>query len=220
MNGELNYLQSENEGVSLAEQVAIKERTESLKMFKERKASIIESIDILMAGIEKTREKVQEANEVVFQTVRRDFIEFCQYLLPNKLVDLIKVGQYVQDGVKFRFSNLSDGLNDSPHDWKINLDELSGVYCALIFHLLKQMLVSCQLKSSDCSNRIQGKAQKYHLTFGYLSENSKISKFPEYPLIVLIFYCRGGILENLKNLRVVRRKLKKLGVFWCFSLYL
>ena len=149
MNGELNHLQSENEGISLAEQVAIKERTESLKMFKERKASIIESIDILMAGIEKTREKVQEANEVVFQTVRRDFIKFCQYLLPNKLVDLIKVGQYVQDGVKFRFSNTSDGLNDSPQDWKVNLDELSGVYCVLIFHLLKQMLVSCQLKSSD-----------------------------------------------------------------------
>ena len=128
MNGELNNLRSEHEGISLAEQVAIKERTETLEMFKKRKASIIDSMDILMEGIEKTRVKVQEANEVVFQTVRQAFTEYCRYLLPNKVVDLNKLGQYVQDGVKFRFSNSSDGFKNRPQDWKINLDELSGMY--------------------------------------------------------------------------------------------
>jgi hypothetical protein len=143
LNAELDQLRSEHDGISLAEQVAIKERTESLKMFKDRKASIIDSIDILMVGIEKTREKVQEANEVVFQTVRQAFTECCRYLMPNKIVDLIKLGQYVQDGVKFRFSNLLDGSQNRTQDWKMNLDELSGVYSVASSLFIIQIMVSC-----------------------------------------------------------------------------
>lgn len=126
MVAELNQLHSEQQGISLAEQVAIKERAEKLQVFKERRASIIDSIDILMEGIEKSIKRVQEANEVVFQKVRHAFSEACDYLLPNKSVNIIKVGKHVEGGVKFTFSNRSQGSTNIPTEWKTNLEELSG----------------------------------------------------------------------------------------------
>ncbi|KAI5079735.1 hypothetical protein GOP47_0005214 [Adiantum capillus-veneris] len=126
MAAELNQLRSEQQGMSLAEQVAIKERADKLQVFKERRGSIIDSIDILLEGIEKSKKRVQEANEVVFQKVCQAFSETCEFLLPNKLVKLIKVGTHVEDGVKFTFANQSSGAKTASNKWKTSLGELSG----------------------------------------------------------------------------------------------
>ncbi|KAH7425930.1 hypothetical protein KP509_11G078100 [Ceratopteris richardii] len=124
MLAELNQLHGEQHGISIAEQVAMKERADKLEVFKARRSSIVESIDILMKGIDKSKKKVQEANEAVFQKICQAFSEICSYLLPNKLVSLIKVGDYVEDGVRFAFSNQSSKM--SANEWKTKLEELSG----------------------------------------------------------------------------------------------
>ncbi|MCO5568710.1 hypothetical protein L7F22_022409 [Adiantum nelumboides] len=126
MVAELNQLRSEQQGMSLADQVAIKERADKLQVFKERRGSIIDSIDILIEGIEKSKKRVQEANEEVFQKVCQALSETCNFLLPNKLVKLIKVGKHVEDGVKFTFANRSSGSKNTANEWKTSLEELSG----------------------------------------------------------------------------------------------
>eukprot|EP00249_Psilotum_nudum_P004056 c17581_g1_i2 orf=171-1871(-) len=132
MIAEVKQINLQEKQISLDERFAINEKMTKLHLFKERKASIIDSIDILVEGIQKTKDKVQKANEEIFQKTRESFIECCKFLVPNKHVDLIKIGQHVEDGVQFSFCNVTHGSAGSSKEWKANLSELSGGQRTLI----------------------------------------------------------------------------------------
>ncbi|KAJ7530212.1 hypothetical protein O6H91_15G085300 [Diphasiastrum complanatum] len=127
MTLELQKLKSDKQKLTLKEQVAYDECVMQLSIFKERAASISESMNILIEGIEKTKNRVQEANEATFDAIRHSFKESCKMLLPNMSVDLIKIGKLVEHGVKMSFRNHSSKSSDAnDHHWKQNLEELSG----------------------------------------------------------------------------------------------
>lgn len=144
---DLKKLKPQETQISLDEKVAFNEQMGKLELFKERWISIAESIDILTEGIENTRSKVQNANETTYKEIRHSFVDCCKVFLPTKRVDLIKTGQFVEDGIKFSFSNNKEGSECVSEEWKSNLEELSGGQKTVLSLAFILMVAKCSQSS-------------------------------------------------------------------------
>jgi len=147
MMEDLKKLKLQETHISIDEKVAFNEQMGKLELFKERWISIAESIDILTEGIENTRSKVQIANETTYKEIRQSFVDCCKVFLPTKRVDLIKIGQFVEDGIKFSFSNSKAGSEGVFEEWKSNLEELSGGQRTVLSLAFILMVAKCSRSS-------------------------------------------------------------------------
>ncbi|CAI5502413.1 unnamed protein product, partial [Closterium sp. Naga37s-1] len=106
------------------ERKAFGERMSTLNMFKDRAASIVISMKVLNDGISRAKSKVLMVNRDTYTRVRSSFQNLCRHLLPNKSVNLMQLGETVEDGIKIAFCN-SPASQDSAPSWNTNLSQLS-----------------------------------------------------------------------------------------------
>ncbi|CAI5949575.1 unnamed protein product, partial [Closterium sp. NIES-64] len=99
-------------------------RISTLKMFKDRAASIVNSMKVLKEGISRAKSKVLMVNRDTYTRVKTSFQNLCLHLLPNKSVNLIQLGETVEDGIMIAFCN-SPASEDSAPSWNTNLSQLS-----------------------------------------------------------------------------------------------
>ncbi|GJP29992.1 hypothetical protein CLOM_g22019 [Closterium sp. NIES-68] len=128
--------------VSEQERKAFGERMSTLKMFKDRAASIVTSMKVLNDGISRAKSKVVMVNKDTYDRVKSSFQNLCQHLLPNKSVNLIQLGETVEDGIKIAFSN-SQAPDDSAMSWNTNLNQLSGGQRTLLSVALVLAIAQC-----------------------------------------------------------------------------
>ncbi|GJP29994.1 hypothetical protein CLOM_g22019 [Closterium sp. NIES-68] len=114
----------------------------TLKMFKDRAASIVTSMKVLNDGISRAKSKVVMVNKDTYDRVKSSFQNLCQHLLPNKSVNLIQLGETVEDGIKIAFSN-SQAPDDSAMSWNTNLNQLSGGQRTLLSVALVLAIAQC-----------------------------------------------------------------------------
>ncbi|CAI7869553.1 unnamed protein product, partial [Closterium sp. NIES-54] len=124
------------------ERKAFGERMSTLNMFKDRAASIVNSMKVLNEGISRAKSKVLMVNRDTYTRVRSSFQNLCRHLLPNKSVDLMQLGETVEDGIKIAFCN-SPASQDSAPSWNKNLSQLSGGQQTLLSVALVLAIAQC-----------------------------------------------------------------------------
>ncbi|CAI5472886.1 unnamed protein product [Closterium sp. Yama58-4] len=124
------------------ERKAFGERMSTLKMFKDRAASIVNSMKVLNEGISRAKSKVLMVNRDTYTRVKSSFKNLCCHLLPNKSVNLIQLGETVEDGIRIAFCN-SPASEDSAPSWNTNLSQLSGGQRTLLSVALVLAIAQC-----------------------------------------------------------------------------